>query len=271
MSKIWFITGTSSGFGRLWARAALDRGDRVVATARDTTSLDDLVERFGEAVLPLELDVTDREEVFAAVENAVRRFGRLDVVVNSAGYGHTGMVEEVTERELRQQMETNFFGAVWVTQAVLPVLRRQGAGHLLQVTSEGGVRAYPGFGAYHASKWAVEGLTEALTQEIEGFGVHVTLVEPGPFATGFASRGLRTSAELPDYAGTREATAPAFRVGDPAATGPAILALVDAADPPRRLILGDVLAEIETIYEDRLHTWRDWQAVSLAAFGTPAG
>ncbi|MCO8274898.1 SDR family NAD(P)-dependent oxidoreductase [Actinoplanes sp. TRM 88003] len=270
MSKTWFITGTSSGFGRLWAEAALERGDRVVATARNTETLDDLAERFPDTVLPLELDVTDREAVLEAVERAGQRFGRLDIVLNNAGYGHVGMVEEVTERELRQQLETNFFGAVWVTQAVLPVLRRQGGGHLLQVTSEGGVRAYPGFGAYHASKWAVEGLTEALAGEVEDFGIHVTCVEPGPFATDFASRGLRTSQELPAYDATRATKSPEFRIGDPAATVPAILALVDAENPPRRLILGDVFPEVEAIYEDRLKTWRDWQPVSLRAFGHPA-
>ncbi|GAA2553991.1 SDR family NAD(P)-dependent oxidoreductase [Winogradskya consettensis] len=267
MSKVWFFTGAASGFGNLWARAALERGDRVVATSRNTEPLDDLVSRFGESVLALELDVTDREGVFAAVEEAVRRFGRIDIAVNNAGYGHVGMVEEVTERELRQQLETNFFGAVWVTQAVLPVLRRQRGGHLIQVTSEGGVRAYPGFGAYHASKWAVEGLSEALTQEIEDFGIHVTLVEPGPYATDFASRGLRVSAPLPSYDQIRATKAPDFRIGDPAATVPAILALADASNPPTRLILGDVFPEIEAIYEQRLTTWRDWQPVSQAAFG----
>lgn len=271
MSKIWFITGTSSGFGRLWAEAALERGDRVVATARSTAALDDLVERFGPAVLALELDVTDREGVFAAADRAVAHFGRLDVVVNNAGYGHFGMVEELTERELRQQMETNFFGAVWVTQAVLPVLRRQGGGHLLQVTSEGGVRAYPGIGAYHASKWAVEGLSEALAQEIEGFGVHVTLVEPGPYATDWLARGSRRSAELPDYAQTHVETAAEFEIGDPVATKAAILELVDAEHPPRRLILGRLFPTIEAIYTERLRTWREWQPVSLRAFGNPGG
>jgi NAD(P)-dependent dehydrogenase (short-subunit alcohol dehydrogenase family) len=268
MTKIWFITGTTSGLGRLWTEAALERGDLVAATARDTTRLADLVDRFGDAVLPLELDVTDREGVFAAVDSAVRRFGRLDVVVNNAGYGHAGMVEEVTEREMREQMETNFFGAVWITQAVLPVLRRQGGGQLLQVTSEGGVRAYPGFGAYHASKWAVEGLSEALAQEVEGFGVRITMVEPGPYATGFADV-LRSSAELPDYAQTRIDVAPTFEIGDPAATTPAILQLVDIENPPRRLILGNVTPAIEAIYQERLRTWREWQPVALKAFGDP--
>ncbi|MBU2666146.1 SDR family NAD(P)-dependent oxidoreductase [Actinoplanes bogorensis] len=264
--KIWFITGTSSGFGRLWAEAALERGDRVVATARKLESLHDLVERFGDAVLPLELDVTDREGVFAAVGLAVQRFGRLDVVVNNAGYGHFGMVEEVTERELRQQLETNFFGAVWVTQAVLPVLRRQGGGHILQVTSEGGVRAYAGIGSYHASKWALEGLSDALAQEVAGFGIRVTCVEPGPYATDWLSRGSRQSKTLPAYEETRATTAPDFEIGDPAATKPAILELVDAEEPPRRLILGRVFPQIEQIYQDRLREWRDWQPVSVAAF-----
>jgi NAD(P)-dependent dehydrogenase (short-subunit alcohol dehydrogenase family) len=271
MSKTWFITGTSSGFGRLWAQAALERGDRVVATARKPAALDDLVERFPETVLPLELDVTDREGVFAAVDRAVHRFGRIDVVVNNAGYGHFGMVEEVTERELREQLETNFFGAVWVTQAVLPVLRRQGGGHLLQVTSEGGVRAYPGIGAYHASKWALEGISESLAQEVAGFGISVTCVEPGPYATDWLSRGSRRSAESPEYAETRARTAAEFQIGDPQATKQAILDLVDAERPPRRLILGRVLPEIEAIYEDRLHTWREWAAVSLKAFGSRMG
>ncbi|GAB6899045.1 SDR family NAD(P)-dependent oxidoreductase [Kineosporia succinea] len=271
MSTIWFVTGTSSGFGRLWAQAALERGDRVVATARSIGDLDGLTTRFADAVLPLELDVTDREAVFAAVDAAVQRFGRIDVVVNNAGYGHFGMVEEVTERELRRQMETNFFGAVWVTQAVLPVLRAQKGGRLLQVTSEGGVRAYPGIGAYHASKWAVEGLSESLAQEVEGFGVHVTCVEPGPYATNWLSKGSRHSAELPDYAETRARTATTFEIGDPEATKQAVLDLIDAENPPRRLILGNVIPQIEAIYADRLRTWRDWQTVSEKAFGTRVG
>jgi len=264
MSKTWFITGTSSGFGRLWAQAALERGDQVVATARDATSLTDLR---GD-VLALELDVTDREAVFAAVETAVGRFGRIDVVVNNAGYGHFGMVEELTERELREQLETNFFGAVWVTQAVLPVLRRQGSGRLLQVTSEGGVRAFAGIGAYHASKWALEGLSESLRQELAGFGVDVICVEPGPYATNWLARGSRHSAELPEYAAARAANRVEFEIGDPAATAPAILELADAPQPPSRLILGRTFPEIEAIYAERLQTWRDWQPLSLRAFGT---
>jgi len=271
MNRTWFITGTSSGFGRLWAQAALERGDRVVATARDASHLDGLVERFPDTALAVQLDVTDREGVFAAVEEATGQFGRIDIVVNNAGYGHFGMVEEVTERELREQMETNFFGAVWVTQAVLPVLRGQGGGRLLQITSEGGVRAYPGIGAYHASKWALEGISESLRQEVESFGVRVTCVEPGPYATDWLSRGSRHSAELADYASVRAGTAAEFEIGDPEATRAALLELVDTDDPPHRLVLGRTFPEIEAIYQDRLQTWRDWQPTSLRAFGSAPG
>jgi NAD(P)-dependent dehydrogenase (short-subunit alcohol dehydrogenase family) len=219
-------------------------------------------------VLALPLDVTDRAQVFAAVEEAVERFGRLDVVLNNAGYGQWGMVEELTEHELRDQMETNFFGAVWVTQAVLPVLRRQRAGHLVQVTSEGGVRAYPGIGAYHASKWALEGLSESLAQETAVFGFHVTALEPGAYATGFGG-AIHASAESTDYRESRDAQAGEFSFGDPAATVPALFRLVDSERPPRRLILGTAVADMVAIYEERIRVWREWEDVSLAAFGAP--
>ncbi|GAB2954384.1 SDR family NAD(P)-dependent oxidoreductase [Nonomuraea fastidiosa] len=269
MSKIWFITGASRGFGRLWAEAALRRGDRVVATARDVTALDPLVRRYGDNVLALPLDITDRKAAFEAVERAVERFGRLDVVVNNAGYGLFGMVEELTEADLRAQMETNFFGTVWVTQAVLPVLRAQRSGRILQITSEGGVRAYPAIGAYHASKWAVEGLSESLAQEVTAFGVHVTMVEPGPYATDFAgATSLRTAERHPDYAAVHEVTdAKEWVLGDPAATADAILLLADTEKPPRRLVLGNTLPEIEAIYAERLREWREWAPVTEAAFG----
>jgi NAD(P)-dependent dehydrogenase (short-subunit alcohol dehydrogenase family) len=269
MATTWFITGAAGGFGNIWARAALERGDDIVATSRDVARLDDLhavADRHGGRVLTLELDVVDRAAVFASVDRAVDRFGRLDVVVNNAGYGHFGMVEELTEAQLRAQLETNFFGATWVTQAAVRVLREQGAGHLLQVTSEGGVRAYPGIGAYHASKWALEGLSESLAQELEPFGVHVTCVEPGPYATEWLSTGSRRSDPLPAYAAAHAAPT-SFDVGDPEATSAALFRLVDHDDPPRRLVLGRTLPEIEAVYQERLETWRAWREVSEAAFG----
>src|SRR3954462_15182208 len=183
MSKVWFITGTSKGFGRVWAEAALERGDRVAATARDVSTLDALVERYGDSVLPIALDVTDKTAIDAAVEQAHERFGALDVVVNNPGYGLFGSVEELSEAQARAQIETNLFGPLWVTQAALPILREQGSGHIIQVSSIVGVSAFGGIGMYHASKWGLEGLSQALAQELKGFGIHVTLIEPGGFST----------------------------------------------------------------------------------------
>lgn len=271
--KIWFITGASRGFGREWTIAALERGDSVTATARDTATLDDLVERFGDRLLPLQLDVTDRDADIAAVRRAHERFGRLDVVVNNAGYGHFGFVEELSEDDVRAQLETNLFGALWVTQAALPILRAQGHGHILQVSSIGGISAFPLVGAYHASKWALEGLSQALAQEVAGFGVHVTLIEPGGFDTDWAGSSARHSAELADYAELRGQVQEARRKrvgtpGDPAASAAAVLAVVDAEKPPLRMFLGSAPLGIATAdYESRLATWHEWQDVAAAAQG----
>ena len=167
--RTWFITGTSRGFGREWALAALDRGDRVVGTARNTSTMDDIAtDHDREHFLPLQLDVTDRGAAFDAVRTARDHFGELDIVVNNAGYGHFGMVEELSEMEARDQIETNLFGAFWVTQAALPFMREQGHGHFLQVSSIGGISAFPTVGIYHASKWGLEGFSQALAQEVRG-------------------------------------------------------------------------------------------------------
>jgi NAD(P)-dependent dehydrogenase (short-subunit alcohol dehydrogenase family) len=271
--KVWFITGASRGFGREWTIAALERGDSVAATARDTSTLDDLVEKYGDRLLALQLDVTDRDADFAAVAAAHERFGRLDVVVNNAGYGHFGFIEELSESDARDQMETNYFGALWVTQAALPFLRTQGSGHILQVSSIGGISAFPLVGAYHASKWALEGLSQALAQEVAGFGVHVTLVEPGGFATDWSGSSARHSTELADYAELREQVAEARKQrvgtpGDPTASASAVLAVVDAEEPPLRIFLGTAPLGIATAdYESRLATWREWQDVAAAAQG----
>src|SRR3954471_7687577 len=231
MSRTWFITGTSRGFGREWAIAALDRGDQVAATARDVASLDDLVQTYGEALLPIALDVTDREADFAAVAQAHDHFGGLDIVVNNAGYGHFGMIEELTEDEARAQIEANLFGALWVTQAALPYLREQGSGHIIQVSSIGGISAFPLVGIYHASKWGLEGLSQALAQEVAGFGIHVTLVEPGGFSTDWSGDSARHSEQLDDYKAVREQAMEARKrrsaPGDPVATRTAILKVVD--------------------------------------------
>ncbi|MFD4620363.1 SDR family oxidoreductase [Streptomyces sp. NPDC058475] len=271
--KIWFITGASRGFGREWAVAALERGDSVAATARDLSTLDDLVATYGERLLPLQLDVTDRDADFAAVRQAHERFGRLDVVVNNAGYGHFGMVEELTEEEARAQLETNLFGALWVTQAALPFLREQGSGHILQVSSIGGISAFPLVGIYHASKWALEGISQALAQEVAQFGVKVTLIEPGGFATDWAGSSSSTSEQLPAYAEFHEQVQEQRRrrvgtPGDPRASAAAVLEIVDAEEPPLRCFFGTApLGIARADYEQRLATWEKWQPVAELAQG----
>lgn len=268
MTKVWFITGASRGFGREWAEAALERGDKVAATARERETLDELVQKFGENVLPLRLDVTDRAAAFGTVQQAAAHFGSLDVVVNNAGYGQFGMVEELSEDDIRAEMETNFFGALWVTQAALPIMRKQHSGRILQVTSEGGVRAFPSFGAYHASKWALEGLSQSLSQEVKQFGIHITCVEPGPYATGWGSVGLRRTEENPDYKVVRDGfPRGGWERGDPTATRAAILKVADADQPPLRIFFGKSLTAVTEEYQQRLATWNEWQPVSLEAFG----
>ena len=234
MAKIWFITGASKGFGREWAEAALERGDTVAATARNLGTLDTLVERYGDAVLPLQLDVTDRSTAFDTVKRAADHFGRLDVVINNAGYGHFGMVEELTEDDVRSQLETNFFGALWVTQAALPIMRAHGSGHIIQVTSLGGITAFPAIGAYHASKWALEGLSQSLAQEVADFGIHVTMVEPGGYRTDWVGPSARRSEENPAYEEVRKAQSRTWAEspGNPTATRSAMLKVVDADKPP---------------------------------------
>ena len=269
MTTTWFITGTSKGFGQEWADAALARGDRVAATARDLAQLKPLTDRYGDAVLPLELDITDRAAAFAAVQRAADTFGSLDVVVNNAGFGHFGMVEELTEAEIRAELDTNLLGTLWVTQAALPIMRRQRSGRIIQVTSEGGIRAFPGFGAYHASKWGVEGLSQSLRQEVRDHGIHVVCVEPGPYATDFGGGSFRTSAQNPAYDAVRAADTD-FVQGDPHATREAILMVADTDDPPDRIFFGRSFEPVEAEYRERLETWRAWQPVALAAFGTPA-
>jgi NAD(P)-dependent dehydrogenase (short-subunit alcohol dehydrogenase family) len=270
-AKTWFITGASKGFGREWAEAALERGDKVAATARKTETLDALVKQYGDAVLPLQLDVTDRAADFDAVQQAADHFGRLDIVVNNAGYGHFGMIEELTEDEIRSQLETNLFGALWVTQAALPIMRAQGSGHILQVSSIGGISAFPTVGAYHASKWALEGFSQSLAQEVAGFGIHVTLIEPGGFSTDWSGPSAARSQEIPAYADVREAASKrpsANNPGDPTATRGAVLKIVDADEPPLRAFFGTAPLEIATKdYESRLATWNEWQPVAVEAHG----
>jgi NAD(P)-dependent dehydrogenase (short-subunit alcohol dehydrogenase family) len=271
-SKVWFITGSSKGFGRVWAEAALARGDRVAATARDVGTLSPLTERYGKQVAAIALDVTNKAKVDAAIAAAHAQFGRLDVVINNAGYGLFGTIEEVSEEEARAQIETNLFGALWVTQAALPIMRAQGSGHIIQVSSIGGVNAFPTVGLYHASKWGLEGFSQALAAEVAGFGIKVTIVEPGGYATDWGGKSAIRATTIPVYDAARAKIAE-FRSGnvpgDPQATGPAILKVVDAQDPPLRIFFGaGGLPMTRAEYGRRIETWEKWNAVSVEAQGS---
>ncbi|QGN32539.1 SDR family NAD(P)-dependent oxidoreductase [Microlunatus sp. Gsoil 973] len=276
MSKTWFVTGSSRGLGRKFVEAALARGDRVAASARRTAHLEDLVESYGDAILPVELDVTDRRSVFQGVERAVEHFGRLDVIVNNAGYALIGAVEELSEEQLRDQLETNLFGAVWVIQAVLPHLRKQRSGHIVQITSAAGLFSMPLGAGYHASKWALEGLNDALAQEVADFGVKVTIIEPGGFATrsgknpdplnnGHLAETNAAYDTLRERLATTLGTQPA---GDPGAAAQALLKLVDSDSPPLRVLFGTgFYPMLKKVYADRLQTWAQWHDLAAEAQG----
>ena len=273
MTRTWMITGASRGLGRAFTEVALEAGDRVVATVRDTASLDDLAAQHGEALLVVPLDVTDREAVFAAVEQARAAMGRVDVLVNNAGYGLAGGVEEVSEEQARRQFEVNVFGALWCTQAVLPGMREQGSGHLFQISSIGGVAAFLGTGLYHGSKWALEGISESLAQEVEGFGIRVTIVEPGPFRTDWNGDSMTRATPMPAYDEVLEARREAMsgaqartQVGDPRRAGQALLQVLDSPTPPRRLLLGAFAADTAPrVYAQRLREWEQWDQVARGA------
>ena len=244
----------------------------VAAAARDTDSLKDLTEQYGDSLLPVPLDVNSRDAAFAALKAAHEHFGRLDVVVNNAGYGQFGMVEEINEAEARAQMETNFFGALWVTQAALPYLRAQNSGHFLQVSSIGGIGAFTNLSMYHASKWALEGFSESLSQEVAEFGVRVTLIEPGGFSTDWSGSSANHAAPMAAYDAARERRATSrsgWKSGDPAATSTAIFAVVDSENPPLRLLLGEFATDfVGPLYAGRLETWNEWKEVARAADGS---
>ena len=244
MDRVWFITGTSSGFGREIARAALDAGDRVVATARRVAGLADLVDQAPDRVRAVALDVTDPVAVRAAVDVAVAEFGRIDVVVNNAGYGSRGALEELSDEQVRAQFDVNVFGVLDVLRAVLPVMRGQRSGHVVQMSSVGGVTTTLGGAAYAATKFALEGLSEALALEVAPLGIRVTLVEPGPFRTDFAGRSAAHGEPIEDYALILDPARERFlaqdgrQPGDPVRAAQAVVDLVGMDEPPLRLPLG---------------------------------
>jgi NAD(P)-dependent dehydrogenase (short-subunit alcohol dehydrogenase family) len=263
-ARVWFITGSSKGLGWEFVDAALKAGDRVVATARDPKSLTPFVEEYGDQVLAFPLDVTDESAITAAVENAIATFGRLDIVVNNAGYGLRGAIEEVTDAQIRRQMETNFFGALAVTRAVLPLLREQRSGHIVQISTMGGVLAFPRLGMYHASKWALEGMTESLAQEVAPFNIKVTIVEPSGFDTYWNNASMEFAETMPEY---DEALGQVQRgnrpAGDPKKTGPALLEIVNNPNPPPRVLWGNAAFDrVMDVYGRRIAGWKEWEAMS---------
>jgi NAD(P)-dependent dehydrogenase (short-subunit alcohol dehydrogenase family) len=244
MVRTWFITGTSSGFGRLLTEQLLERGDRVAATLRTPQVLDELRAAHGERLWVARLDVTDRAQVRRVMDEAFAALGTIDVVVNNAGFGVIASVEEATDEQIRQVIDTNLLGSIDVIRAALPHLRAQGHGRILQVSTAGGQTAYPSFGYYHASKWGIEGFCDAIAPEIEPFGIGLTIVEPGATPTGFGS-ALATAPAMPEYAHTpagevRRAIADGtFQLlNDPAKIARAMIDLVDQGEVPRRLPLG---------------------------------
>jgi len=272
-NKVWFITGTSRGFGRVWADAALKRGDKVAATARKLESIADLKEKYGENVLTLELDVTKPDQVKAAVEQAHAHFGKLDIVLNNAGYSLVGTIEEASADDVRALYETNILGPIAVIQAALPLLRAQGYGHILGTSSGLGHVTLPVIGYYCSSKWAFEAIHESLALEVKDFGIKVTIIEPGAYATEFGSQeSLKFAAGLDIYEDFKTQFFGGLRSmerGDPNATPEALFKIVDAENPPLRFNLGSHnLPWVRTAYADRLATWEAWDAVSSAAQGS---
>lgn len=271
MAKTFFITGASRGFGKIWAEAFLKRGDKVVATARNLNSLNDLVSKYGNNILPIQLDVNDRAADFAAIKKAKDHFGSIDVLINNAGYGLFGAIEETSEKEARDQIETNFFGLLWLSQAVLPVMREQGNGHIIQVSSVLGLVALPVLGLYNASKFAVEGLSETLAAEVKGFGINVTMIEPNAFTTDWGGASAFHTESMPEYDKVKAdfqagITDDAF--GKPEATTDAVLKLVDSENPPLRLFLGKVAYPwVKQVYDSRFAEWDQWNEVAAAAHG----
>jgi NADP-dependent 3-hydroxy acid dehydrogenase YdfG len=273
-TKVWFITGTSRGFGRVWADAALKRGDKVAATARKLASIADLKEKYGKNVLTLELDVTKPDQVKNAVEQAHTHFGRLDIVLNNAGYSLVGTIEEASADDVRAMYDTNIFGALSVIQAALPLLRKQGGGHILGTSSGLGHVTMPVIGYYCSSKWAFEAIHESLAAEVKDFGIKVTIIEPGAYATEFGSQeSLKFAPALDIYTDFKARFVERLKTterGDPHATPEAIFKIVDAENPPLRFNLGSHnLPGVRAAYAERLATWEAWESVSNEAQGNP--
>jgi short-subunit dehydrogenase len=272
-SRVWFITGTSTGFGYLLAEEALKRGERVIATARDVSKLSRLARQYPDRIHTLTLDVTNPNEIISIAQQGIAAFGHVDTLVNNAGYGVNGAIEEVSEDEFEPMFQTNIYGLIRVTRAFLPHFRQRRSGHIFNLSSIGGLIGSPGWGFYNATKFAVEGLSEALAEEMKPLGVHVTVVEPGPFRTDFLGRSSKLARrQLRDYATTagkaREylKTQSGKQPGDPQKAVEAIITAANSPKPPLHLILGQVAL---TRFRHKLSDWHEeiaaWESVTTSA------
>jgi NADP-dependent 3-hydroxy acid dehydrogenase YdfG len=268
--KIWFITGISSGLGKALADALIENGDFVIGTFRKTIQVDKFNAQYTEKAFAYQLDVTDSQAIKAVIENISATYGKIDVLVNNAGYGFAGAVEEASEAEVRAVLEANFYGSLHVTQAVLPIMRKQKNGHIIQISSHGGIKAFAGFGIYNASKFALEGFSEALAQEVSPLGIKLTIVEPGPFRTGFANAGfVQSQNKIDDYQSTSGAFKERMKAvdgkqeGDPVKAAQAIIQITNMENPPLRLPLGKVpLTTIQMKIDSVQKDLNDWRGVA---------
>ncbi len=269
MSRVWLITGSSRGLGRALTEAVLAAGDQLLATARDPEQLADLVERFGENVCPFSLDVTDASAASSAIKAAVETFGRLDVLVNNAGYGNIGSIEDTSIEDFRAQIETNLFGTIYTTKAAIPVMREQGAGHIIQFSSVGGRVGAMGRAPYSAAKWGVEGFSEVLAKEVKPLGIKVTVIEPGGFRTDFAGSSTTLHPGRPEYDSTVGAAARFQRdfngkqPGDPEKAALVVLQIAAMEEPPLRLLLGsDAVHIVEQNDATKMEADKRWGDLS---------
>lgn len=267
--RVWFITGASRGLGRAFTKAALEAGDRVIGVARDISPLRGLVSQYGDRLAIRSVDISDREAVFSVVDEALGIFGRLDVVVNNAGQFLMGMVEEVTESQARAHMDVNFYGPLWVCQAIVPHMRKQGSGHILQLSTMGAGVGFASVGMYGAGKSALDALSEALAMEVESFGIKVTILQPGGYVTDLFTRGITTTKEHAAYTPLREQLASMWGESTDAAANkaaPAVLKVVAMEEPPRRLILGGAaFDQVRQIGEARMEEYNRFESLSRTA------
>ena len=271
MKKVWFITGSSRGLGRSFTEAALAQGHQVAATARNPEQLQELVEKYGDLIHPIQLDVTDDAQVNKAVEAAVTQFGKIDILINNAGFGISGAAEAFSKQQIESQINTNLYGAIYVTRAVLPVMRKQRSGYIIQISSIGGRASMPGLSIYHATKFGLEGFSESVAKEVAPLGIKLTIVEPAGFRTDWGGSSMSFAKNISDYDATVGAMESYFKegthlpVGDPAKAAQVILKLAENPNPPMRLVLGsEGVALIKQFETQKMAEFEEWLPVSLS-------